>query len=154
MSVHIYGNRNRIQIQRANMSTEKSGHGENTGCRDSSSRGDNSGRRESSGSYVDRPSGASGPNLIDVIIGTFPDLYLIGVGKVAVCEIEAETLKTMSNPVRGRANAIPYLDWSERFYHRQCKTSPELEGYRNTARFSFQRHLQGSNQHRDRNLSH
>ena len=97
---------------------------------------------------------ASDPSLIDVIVGTFPDLYLIGVGKVAVCEIEAETLKTMSDPVKGKANALSYLDWSERFYHRQCKTNSELEGYQNTARFSFQRHLQGPSQHRDRNLSH
>ena len=72
---------------------------------------------------------ASDPSLIDVIVGTFPDLYLIGVGKVAVCEIEAETLKTMSDPVKGKANALSYLDWSERFYHRQCKTNSELEGY-------------------------
>jgi len=28
------------------------------------------------------------PNLIDVIVGTFPSLYPIGVGKFAVCEIE------------------------------------------------------------------
>ena len=53
---------------------------------------------------------ASDPSLIDVIVGTFPDLYLIGVGKVAVCEIEAETLKTMSDPMEGkRCIIIPWL---------------------------------------------
>jgi len=45
---------------------------------------------------------ASDPSLIDVIVGTFPGLYLIGVGNVAICEIETETLKTISDHVKGK----------------------------------------------------
>jgi len=53
---------------------------------------------------------ASDPSLIDIVVGTFPGLYLIGVGDVTICEIKAETLKTMSDPVKGnKCTVVPWL---------------------------------------------
>jgi len=51
------------------------------------------------------------PDLIEVIDDTLPSLYRIGVGKVAVWEIETETLKTMSDHGKGenKCTIIPWL---------------------------------------------
>lgn len=79
------------------------------GCRERTGSSRSGKSRCKSRCIIDRPSRASGPNLVDIVVSTFPNLYLIGVGNVAICEIEAETLKTISDPVTMEEENDPTL---------------------------------------------